>query len=106
VQVVDTKGWHAGYPKVVLATPFQDSMDTRGTGSELQKLLKYSPCSQEDGDKHAGGVGGAAPPGDDVVYFYKPQANCTAAVSLCGSSMDTELLVLSHIDEVGDPHAL
>jgi hypothetical protein len=38
--------------------------------------------------------------GDDVVYFYKPAAPCNAVVSLCGSSIATEMIVLSYVDQV------
>lgn len=38
--------------------------------------------------------------GDDVAYFFKPSAACNAVVSLCGSDMATDMIVLSHVDQV------
>ena len=44
LQVVDRKGWRASHPKVVMATPYQDSIYTDDAGSELQQVLEHSPC--------------------------------------------------------------
>ena len=44
MQVVDRKGWKATYPKVIMSTPYQDSMYTEGAGTELQNVLEHSPC--------------------------------------------------------------
>lgn len=100
VQVVDTKGMHLAYPKVALQTPFRDNMDTTGAGAQHQELLGFSPCSAEQVEN---AIGTAAAAAADVVYFYKPQADCRAAVSACSSVMATELAVFSGVDNVRTP---
>lgn len=102
MQVLDTKGMHVAYPKVALQTPFRDSMDTTGAGAQHQELLGFSPCSAEKAED-TGRTAAAAAAGADVVYFYKPQADCSAEVSVCSSVMATELAVFSGVDNVRTP---
>lgn len=95
--MLDTKGMHAAYPKVALQTPFQDGMHTAGAGSQHQNLLDYSPCAT--GESPGGTVAGASA-GADVVYFFKPNADCTAQVSVCSGDMATEVAIFSGVDNV------
>lgn len=53
LQVVDRKGWRASYPKIIMATPYQDSMFTDGAGAELQKILEHSPCVGSDRERQS-----------------------------------------------------
>lgn len=103
VQVLDTKGMDVAYPKVVLQTLFQDSMDTTGAGSQHQNLLGMSPCSAEKAEKAVDVVGAESAAGEDVAYLFKPQADCDAQVSVCSSDMATELAVFSGVDDVRTP---
>eukprot|EP00892_Ulva_mutabilis_P000039 jgi/Ulvmu1/10035/UM059_0084.1 len=97
VQVLDSKGMQAAYPKVALQTPFRDRMHTAGAGSQHQNLLDYSPCAAE---KLADASVAGAAAGPDVVYFFKPEEDCTAHFSVCSSDMATEVAIFSGVDNV------
>jgi hypothetical protein len=98
IQVLDKKGSHAAFPKVVLKTPFVDVIYTASMGRQHQKILDSSPCSARHKAATAVALGAAA--GDDVAYFFKPAQSCPAVLSLCGSHVDTEAVVLSDVDDV------
>jgi hypothetical protein len=85
IQVVDRKGWRAGYPKVVMATPYHNSMYTDQAGAELQKLLDLSPCGRHDQEAQALHAHGT--PGDTRPAVSRAQSlHCEPDNALTASS--------------------
>lgn len=76
MQVIDRKGWKASYPKVVMGTPYQDSMFTGGAGAELQKVMNLSPCLGSDRERQSLQLDGTPGACCFHVYLLFPAFGC------------------------------